>query len=874
MQDDHQSIQGLASLSIARRTGLLTALIISVAIAVALVFWSQASQFPFWTWQINDKNAAEILDVLDAEGINYKVDDDTGKIMAPIDQADEIKHLLLAQGLPARNSSYEFPAKDVESGVSNNNEMMRFHKTLENEIARSIMSIQNIKTARVLLVLPEQPGSQQAFGISSASVMVNTDQGQILKKNQIKAIIHLIAASVPKLEAEQVTLIDQGGRLLSGGDSLQLSDLNARRLEYKANLEEQLLERIVDILSPIVGVESLRAQVSADLDFSENDSFREYGDSKFQDIKNKELTLGQGSTPAEQTAILSQFESAAANSAASSKSARSGLRKKPGKTIESVNDIKASLRRLSVAVVVDDQKIIQADGTVKTQPFNKNEIDRFSGLVKLAVGFDSSRGDRVEVASVAFKNQAQAQAAPERPFWRQARFYIILKQLTACLALLLLFFGIVRPLISNLLNRDDDVRDQKIAALKTSKFNEWVKEKDVRYDQSGLSGAHLDEIEQSIQAMPNDVTAILLLDTPQSYQQRLEYLKKIADADAKLVAEVIKSWIKKMAGEINQSEKASLLMLSLGMDRAANVIKYLSPREVQKLGSAMASVQNISASAIDTAVEEFISAVKSQSALVVDVDDYICRMMTTALGEDKAKSIIERILPGVLTKGIEQFNWMDTRIIADIIGKEHPQIIAIILSVLDSEQAAEVIMSLPETMHSDLLMRVARMKGVKSAALRELDQFIEKQLPSHGVRNSTPIGGTDSAANILNFIESRTSDIILGQIADQSVELAQAIQDKMFVFEDLIHLDAKDMQTLLREISTSQLLMALMDAGEGLKAKIFKSMSKRAAEILREDLATAPAVKPSEIAFARKDILNTVKKLADAGELRLGVDDN
>jgi flagellar motor switch protein FliG len=231
--------------------------------------------------------------------------------------------------------------------------------------------------------------------------------------------------------------------------------------------------------------------------------------------------------------------------------------------------------------------------------------------------------------------------------------------------------------------------------------------------------------------------------------------------------------------------------------------------------------------------------------------------------------MMERIWPGSLTRGIEQFKWMDGRSVADLICNEHPQIIAIILSVLDSEQAAEVIMSMPEHLRADLLTRIALTKGVQPSALRELDQMIELRLPDTDGRNVSPIGGIDSAAGILNRIDSRTGDVLLAEIADQNAELARNIQEKMFIFDDLIHLDAKGMQALLREISTSQLLSALTGAGEELKEKVFKCMSRRAAEMLREDLITAPAAHPGEIEFARKSIVRTVKKLADAGEIRL-----
>lgn len=325
-----------------------------------------------------------------------------------------------------------------------------------------------------------------------------------------------------------------------------------------------------------------------------------------------------------------------------------------------------------------------------------------------------------------------------------------------------------------------------------------------------------------------------------------------------------------MVKELNQFEKAALLMLSLGTERAAKVLKHMSPSEIHKLGSAMASVEEISISVIDKAVEEFIITVKSQRELVIDKDQYIRKMMNTALGEDRAKSIICSILPEELTKGIEQLRWMDGKSIADIIGKEHPQIIAIILSVLGSEQSSEIMAFLPDALRPELLMRIASMKGVQPTALRELDQILEKQLPDHVIGMSASVGGVDSAARILNFMESRNSDIILRQIADQNAELAQEIEEKMFVFEDIIYMDARGIQTLLREISTGQLLLALKNASDELKDKIFRNMSRRAAEMLRDDLAAAPAVKMSEIEFARKDILHTVKKLVDAGEIKLG----
>ena len=313
--------------------------------------------------------------------------------------------------------------------------------------------------------------------------------------------------------------------------------------------------------------------------------------------------------------------------------------------------------------------------------------------------------------------------------------------------------------------------------------------------------------------------------------------------------------------ELTQSDRAAILLLALGMDRAALILKHMTPREVQILGTTMASVGDISISMMDEVVEEFIVAVKSQTALGMDTDEYIRTVLISALGADKANSILDRILQGGSTKGIEQLKWMDTRSIADMIRLEHPQIVSTILSLMDSDQAAEVMMYLPENMRSDLLMRIATMKGIQPAALRELDQIMEKQLTGGDNVKSTTIGGIDAAANILNFMDSNASDLVMNQIAEHRSELAQEIQEKMFVFEDLASLDERGMQTVLREVQTSQLLLALRGVGDALKDKIFNNMSRRAAEMLRDDLEASPPAKLSEVELAQKEILTIVKRL-------------
>ncbi|WP_020159757.1 MULTISPECIES: flagellar motor switch protein FliG [Methylobacter] len=322
--------------------------------------------------------------------------------------------------------------------------------------------------------------------------------------------------------------------------------------------------------------------------------------------------------------------------------------------------------------------------------------------------------------------------------------------------------------------------------------------------------------------------------------------------------------------DLTRTERGALLLFALGQERATAVLRHMGPREVQLIGSTMATLGSISPEMVDVVLEEFIVAVRNQTALGIDSEEYIRNVLTNALGADKASSIIDRILLGGRSKGIEQLKWMDTRAIADLVRSEHPQIVAIILSLLDSDQAADIMMFLPENMRSDLLMRIASIEGVQPSALRELDDIMEKQLTGGENIKSSSIGGINTAANILNLMEGAVSDVLLEEIAESKAELAQKIQDKMFVFEDLLSLDNRGMEKLLREVSTDQLLLALRGVSDGLKNKIFGSMSRRAAEMLRDDLEAAPPTKLSEVEMAQKDVLAIARKLADSGEINFG----
>ena len=327
-----------------------------------------------------------------------------------------------------------------------------------------------------------------------------------------------------------------------------------------------------------------------------------------------------------------------------------------------------------------------------------------------------------------------------------------------------------------------------------------------------------------------------------------------------------------MARELTKAERAALLLFSLGEERAAAVLKHIEPKDVQVIGFAMARLADISPIMVDDVLEEIIVAIKNLSSLGIESDGYIRKMLVQALGEEKATGIIERIFVSSGGKGIEQLKWMDTLSVADLVRLEHPQIGAIILSLLGSDKASEVMAKLPENIRSDLLIRIATMQGVQPSALRELDEIMEKQLSGSETVKATVLGGVDVAANILNFMDGVASSFVLAKVSENDAELALKIQDKMFVFEDLASMSASAMQTVLREVQTGQLLLALRGATDSLKEKIYSNMSKRAADILKDDLEASPPAKLSEVELAQKEILSIVKVLVDTGTIQLGGD--
>jgi flagellar motor switch protein FliG len=324
------------------------------------------------------------------------------------------------------------------------------------------------------------------------------------------------------------------------------------------------------------------------------------------------------------------------------------------------------------------------------------------------------------------------------------------------------------------------------------------------------------------------------------------------------------------AAPLDGAQKAAIFLMSIGEGPAAEIMKYLGPREVQKIGVAMTSLDVVSPTSVSTAIGEFIELVRSHTGIGIGNEEYIRSVLTNALGEEKASSMIDRILLGGHTKGLESLKWMDPRAIVELVRFEHPQIIAIVLSYLDSDTSAEVLSMLPENTRSDLLMRVATMDGIQPAAMKELNEMLELQLRGGAGGQQSSLGGIKCAAEILNFVDRSIEAKINEQITEADADLATKIQDLMFTFENIGDIDDRDIQALLREVSTDNLVLAMKGCDDSIKDKIFKNMSSRAAEMLREDLESKGPVKLSEVEGAQKEILGIARRLADEGTISLG----
>lgn len=320
----------------------------------------------------------------------------------------------------------------------------------------------------------------------------------------------------------------------------------------------------------------------------------------------------------------------------------------------------------------------------------------------------------------------------------------------------------------------------------------------------------------------------------------------------------------------NGVEKSAIFLMTLGENEAAEVLKFLEPKEVQKISAAMVTLKNLTRDQISQVFHDFLVDASEMTTIGMDSNTYIRGMLTKALGDDKASGLLDRIMRNSDTSGIESLKWMDPGAVAEMISNEHPQIIATILVHLDPDQAAGILKMLTERTRNDVLMRISTLDGVQPVALHELNDVLGKLLAGGGTAKKSLQGGVAAAAEILNFMGGTLEAEMMESVRSYDPDLAQQIEDKMFVFENIMDIEDRGIQLILREIQSESLIIALKGTNEELREKIFKNMSQRAAEMMREDLESKGPVKLSDVEANQKEILKIVRRLSDEGQISLG----
>jgi len=539
-QETKQVPNGLDMISIIRQIVLLLGLSGSVALGFWVVLWFQEPNYGVLFASLDDSEASVVLEALQQLGITYKLDVSSGAVLVPSKDVHSARIKLAAQGLPkSTNSGFLGMGKDEGSsfGVSESMQRARFQKALEMELARTISSINNIKSTRIHLAIPKQSVFIRDRQKPRASVVVSLYSGRSLTESQVSAISHMVSASIPNLAVENVTVVDQKGHLLTTGERSSDIALTSSQFGYARKLEKSYIERIENILIPILGADSVSAQVTADIDFTISEQTQESYNPDTPALRSNNSVEEQssgtldggvpGAVSNQPPANAEVPEKVAKGEEGGDKKSSSRIRRKEIKNYELdkvVSHTRFStgrLRRISAAIVVDDRQTVNAEGLVIRVPRSPEEIGRITGLAKKAIGFDLQRGDSVNVVNQSFSIPPEPAPLPGLPIWEQPWVWDVVKQVVGVILIIVIFFGVLKPLLKSLMKTIPVMAAVQAAPELDGPGG------DVKDDTVSLSGD-----EQKKIAAP-----------PSPYEQNMLLAQQAVADDPKLVAQVVKNWV-------------------------------------------------------------------------------------------------------------------------------------------------------------------------------------------------------------------------------------------------------------------------------------------------------------------------------------------
>ena len=520
--------RGFNSLPAFRQLGLMIGLAVSVALGVTVAMWSQTPNYSMLYGNLSAKDMSQVTKSLESAGIKYKFEG-SGGILVPAEKVNEARMKLASTSIaPGGVAGYELLDKNQGLGSSSFLLKARYKRAIEGELSQSISQLNFVKSARVHLAIPKQSAFMRKISKPAASVVLDIAPGWVVDDAQTASIVNIVASSVPGLEAEQVTVVDGKGRLLSSKGGRSDMALTSSQFDYTRKLEERYVNRILDIVSPVSGIEGVRAQVVADIDFTALEETRESYQPDQRVVRSEQLfeQNSNQSGPSGIPGALSNQPPAGgsltgnqgAETESGNKSSRTVRNYEIDRTISHKRQSPVSLKRLSVAVVIDYRSTVSKKGKVKREPLSEDEMARMTLLIKEAVGLNEARGDTIKIINTPFQLPEAVEPLPELPIWEQPWALTLAKQLLGGLVVLLIAFGVLRPMLSNLAKQGENIEANYAALPQAS--------------QSGDLSAGEDQLTLSNQQPPNG-------------QQLMDVASTMVKEDPKRVAQVLNSWVEK-----------------------------------------------------------------------------------------------------------------------------------------------------------------------------------------------------------------------------------------------------------------------------------------------------------------------------------------
>jgi len=527
-------VSGFTSLPMVRQLGLMFGLAASVALGFGIVLWSQNEDYSVLFGELAQAETSTIMEVLQQQGVDFHLDERTGALMVPTEVLHNLRLELAKQGLPRSSPrGLDLLQEKQEFGTTQFMEQARYQHALEQELARSVETLAAVESARVHLALPKQSVFVRKRQQPSASVLVNLYAGRILEASQIAAITHMVASSIPNLEPGRVTLLDQRGRLLSDKKASAEMDATQDQFEYTRQIEESYVQRVENLLMPLLGMDGVRAQVAAEIDFTVTEKTEESFNPDLPALRSEQVSKERSTNNAIQGvpgALSNQppnagdapeiADGAKGGGETVSERSRSTTNYELDRTISHTKLASGLVRRLSVAVVVDDRAVTGADGIVTHQPRSEEEIARITALVREAIGYNAARGDSVNVINASFDGVRDIAGIPSTPIWQQPWFINLAKMVLGALVVLTLILGVLRPVMRSLAVVKEEEEDTMIAAGADS----------LEDDSLSLSGG-------------SELDGMVKLPGPDAYEANIKLLQDVVRDDPKLVAQVIRTWL-------------------------------------------------------------------------------------------------------------------------------------------------------------------------------------------------------------------------------------------------------------------------------------------------------------------------------------------